>query len=378
MNFEDYETLPTNCITTNMTAGAMAGIMEHCVMYPLDSVKTRMQSLLPSANGSCYRGVGEVLSQMVTKEGVLRPMRGISAVILGAGPAHALYFSSYEFLRDTVAQHTALNSTLSSGMAGCVSTLLHDGIMTPTDVIKQRLQMFNSPYSSIAECIRKVYGQEGFRAFYFSYTTQLVMNLPFQSLHFMTYEFCQSITNHERRYNPPAHMISGAIAGGIAAAITTPLDVCKTLLNTQQGQVKVTGLLEAVGVVYRLGGFLGFFRGLQARVLYQIPSTAICWSTYEFLKYVLNRSLTQKEEGVLIAVPKTPHLELASPSSLPSSSSSSSSSSSRTSSSSKQSSIRCELPITSSHHGVYNAYSLSTVHTSDNVTTNSMIDVRHR
>ncbi len=32
-------------------------------------------------------------------------------------------------------------------------------------------------------------------------------------------------------------MISGAFAGGIAAALTTPLDVCKTLLNTQQGQV---------------------------------------------------------------------------------------------------------------------------------------------
>lgn len=134
----------------------------------------------------------------------------------------------------------------------------------------------------------------------------------------------------------------------------------------------MTGLREAVSVVYRLGGPLGFFRGLQARVMYQIPSTAICWSTYEFLKYVLTTTLTQlpasehqKEEAVSLAASKTPHLELAS-------------SSSRASSSSKQSSITCELPITSSHHGVYNAFSLSTVHTSDNVTTNPIIDVRHR
>lgn len=39
MNFDDYETLPTNNVLTHMTAGAIAGVMEHCVMYPLDSVK---------------------------------------------------------------------------------------------------------------------------------------------------------------------------------------------------------------------------------------------------------------------------------------------------------------------------------------------------
>lgn len=100
--------------------------------------------------------------------------------------------------------------------------------------------MVNSPYRTVMDCIRNIYRQEGARAFYLSYTTQLAMNIPFQSLHFMTYEFCQSITNSERCYNPTAHVISGAVAGGIAAALTTPLDVCKTLINTQQGQVCMT------------------------------------------------------------------------------------------------------------------------------------------
>lgn len=39
MNPEDYETLPSASVGVHMTAGAFAGIMEHCVMYPLDSVK---------------------------------------------------------------------------------------------------------------------------------------------------------------------------------------------------------------------------------------------------------------------------------------------------------------------------------------------------
>lgn len=41
MNIDDYEQLPTTSVATNMTAGAIAGILEHCVMYPLDSVKVR-------------------------------------------------------------------------------------------------------------------------------------------------------------------------------------------------------------------------------------------------------------------------------------------------------------------------------------------------
>lgn len=36
-----YESLPTSCMSTHMIAGAMAGMMEHVLMFPLDSVKVR-------------------------------------------------------------------------------------------------------------------------------------------------------------------------------------------------------------------------------------------------------------------------------------------------------------------------------------------------
>lgn len=39
MNIDDYESLPTTSVSVNMTAGAIAGILEHIVMYPMDSVK---------------------------------------------------------------------------------------------------------------------------------------------------------------------------------------------------------------------------------------------------------------------------------------------------------------------------------------------------
>ena len=37
---DDYEALPeSSMITTHMMAGAAAGIMEHCLVYPVDCVK---------------------------------------------------------------------------------------------------------------------------------------------------------------------------------------------------------------------------------------------------------------------------------------------------------------------------------------------------
>lgn len=37
-----------------------------------------------------------------------------------------------------------------------------------------------------------------------------------------------------------------------------------------------------------MAGPIGFFKGLGARVLYSMPATAICWSTYEFFKFILS------------------------------------------------------------------------------------------
>ncbi|XP_069836096.1 mitoferrin-2 isoform X1 [Dendropsophus ebraccatus] len=295
----EYEALPEgSTVTTHMLAGAVAGIMEHCLMYPVDCVKTRMQSLQPDP-AARYRNVMEALSKIIRTEGFWRPMRGLNVTATGAGPAHALYFACYEKLKKTLSDviRPGGNSHIANGAAGCVATLLHDAAMNPAEVIKQRMQMYNSPYRRVTDCIRAVWRNEGAGAFYRSYTTQLTMNIPFQAIHFMTYEFLQENLNPHRQYNPTSHMVSGACAGAVAAAATTPLDVCKTLLNTQESLAlnslnmsgHITGMANAFRTVYQIGGVTAYFRGVQARIIYQMPSTAIAWSVYEFFKYIITK-----------------------------------------------------------------------------------------
>ena len=43
---DDYESLGENVsLKVAMLAGSVAGVMEHCCMYPMDLVKTRQQAL---------------------------------------------------------------------------------------------------------------------------------------------------------------------------------------------------------------------------------------------------------------------------------------------------------------------------------------------
>ncbi|CAI9596795.1 unnamed protein product [Staurois parvus] len=245
-----------------------------------------MQSLQPDP-AARYRNVMEALFKIIRTEGIWRPMRGMNVTATGAGPAHALYFACYEKLKKTLSDVIRPGGNSHIGAAGCVATLLHDAAMNPAEVIKQRMQMYNSPYRRVTDCMRAVWRNEGAGAFYRSYTTQLTMNIPFQAIHFMTYEFMQEHLNPQRQYNPTSHVLSGACAGAVAAAVTTPLDVCKTLLNTQDGHI--TGMANAFRTVYQVGGVTAYFRGVQARIIYQMPSTAIAWSVYEFFKYIITK-----------------------------------------------------------------------------------------
>lgn len=176
-------------------------------------------------------------------------------------------------------------------------------------VLKQRMQVYNSQYKTCTQCGKAVLRQEGFRAFYRSYTTQLSMNIPFQSIHFMVYEACQDTLNPDREYQPNTHIVSGGMAGAIAAAATTPLDVCKTLLNTQERcaitaeETSINGMLQAFRTVYRFRGIPGFFQGLTARVVYQMPSTAISWAIYESFKYFLFRRQRAASDGYITPSP---------------------------------------------------------------------------
>ncbi|KAG8630415.1 hypothetical protein KVT40_002034 [Elsinoe batatas] len=283
----EYEGLPPNfSLAANMAAGAFAGVAEHTVMYPIDLLKTRMQVINAS---TVYTGIGNAISTVSRAEGYLSLWRGISSVILGAGPAHAVYFATYEVVKQAMGGNAAGHHPLAAATSGACATIASDAFMNPFDVIKQRMQVHGSTYRSVTHCARDVFRNEGLRAFYVSYPTTLTMTVPFTAIQFTAYESISKLVRRRQGYDPLTHCLAGGLAGGIAAAVTTPLDVIKTLLQTKGNSTDreirgAKGLFNAAGIIARREGAKGFFRGMNARVVTAAPSTAICWSAYEVAK----------------------------------------------------------------------------------------------
>ena len=296
----EYEALPENySVVAHLAAGAFAGIAEHAIMYPVDSIKTRMQILQPTPQ-AVYSGVINAASRITTTEGARTLWRGVNSMIMGAGPAHALHFAVYEHAKHAFGGSGSGHHIAAAAAAGACATTAHDALMTPFDVIKQRMQLHGSVYRSAMDCASKVYRAEGLRAFYISYPTTLTMTIPFQSIQFATYEYLRKVLNPSGQYDPMTHIMAGGVAGGMAAALTTPLDVAKTLLQTR-GESKdmrirnCSGLVEAWRLIYQRQGVAGFAKGLQPRILSHMPATAISWSVYEYGKWFLSRQNLDKQ-----------------------------------------------------------------------------------
>eukprot|EP00638_Chattonella_subsalsa_P004148 CAMPEP_0117742456 /NCGR_PEP_ID=MMETSP0947-20121206/5559_1 /TAXON_ID=44440 /ORGANISM="Chattonella subsalsa, Strain CCMP2191" /LENGTH=254 /DNA_ID=CAMNT_0005558987 /DNA_START=389 /DNA_END=1153 /DNA_ORIENTATION=- len=253
-------------------------------------------------------------------------------MVIGCVPAHAAYFSIIEICKEKFGVNQPGHHPFAAASTGAIATVFHDLIMTPMDMIKQRLQL--GYYKGISDCVRTVYITEGPQAFFLSLPITLAMNIPYGCIMVASNESLKRFLRPNGDYELQTHMVAGTGAGAIASACTTPLDVLKTRLQTQRftsqaatpptdfksvavggptmqvrpaftlplaqlGEVrkgdvtrpraslKYQGLADAARQVYRVEGWRGFFRGFWPRLMVQAPSVAISWTTYEEIKKIL-------------------------------------------------------------------------------------------
>ncbi|MCO5564993.1 hypothetical protein L7F22_018663 [Adiantum nelumboides] len=291
-----------------MLAGSVAGMVEHTAMFPVDTLKTRMQMARGSC-GSVHSSVAKTFSSIIRAEGLVGLYRGIGAMALGACPAHAVYFSVYELCKERFGGNEAGHHPLAHAAAGVVATIASDAVFTPMDVVKQRLQLPGKSYKGVVDCIQSIMRSEGLKAFYASYRTTVVMNAPYTATHFATYEAVKASlkeiwperSNEENLF---MHLTAGGAAGALASIITTPLDVVKTRLQCQgvngAERYGTSSIWEVIRTITKNEGPRALLRGMKPRVLFYTPAAAICWSTYEASKSFLQELNASQAARVLM------------------------------------------------------------------------------
>lgn len=87
----------------------------------------------------------------------------------------------------------------------------------------------------------------------------------------------------QRQVRPYEGALCGALAGGIAAALTTPLDVAKTrlMLGRDLHGSPYTGIFDTLARVYKEGGIRSLFAGIQPRVVWITIGGFVFFGAYE-------------------------------------------------------------------------------------------------
>lgn len=308
-------------------AGAFGGVIGDSVMHSLDTVKTRQQG---APKVSKYRNMLHAYNTIYIEEGVTRGLYGgYTAAMLGSLPSAGIFFYSYEWTKRLLIDDWGWNDTTSHLIAGFTGDFVSSIVYVPSEVLKSRLQLqgrFNNGhfysgynYHNLRDAIRTIVRIEGYGALYFGYRATLVRDLPFSALQFAFYEkFRQWAFKLEGKLSQhhdlsiANEILAGAAAGGLAGIITTPLDVIKTRLQTQQQQpssaassktsvthsntFKSTLLLQsnAIGknlqLIYRNEGLWNLFNGVGPRFVWTSVQSSIMLLLYQTTLKFLNKT----------------------------------------------------------------------------------------
>lgn len=128
-------------------------------LQPPFGLKTRMQ-ILSGPSGQAYTSVLNALHRITSLEGAKTLWRGVNSVILGAGPAHALYFGTYEVVKDMTGGNREGHQWASTGEPQMPSSSLPAMSDAELDLYPARLTF------STACSLRRRFGNHCLRCIY--------------------------------------------------------------------------------------------------------------------------------------------------------------------------------------------------------------------
>ncbi|EPS59119.1 hypothetical protein M569_15688 [Genlisea aurea] len=171
-----------------LAAGGLAGAVAQTVIYPMDLVKTRLQTHV------CERAevpsLRRLSKDILFQEGPRAFYRGLIPSLLGIIPYAGIDLAVYETLKDMSKKYVLQDGEpgpLVQLSCGTVSGALGATCVYPLQVVRTRMQARRG-YSSMSEVFWRTYQREGVRGFYKGLFPNLLKVVPAASITYLVYE----------------------------------------------------------------------------------------------------------------------------------------------------------------------------------------------
>jgi len=166
-----------------MLAGGAAGFCQVIFTNPLEIVKIRLQvqgELAKRSDAVPRRSAMWIVRNL----GIVGLYKGAPACLMRDGPFSAIYFPTYAHLKKDFFGESPQKrlGVLQLLTAGAIAGMPAAYLTTPFDVIKTRLQVEarkgEATYNGVADAARKIYRDEGFKAFWKGGPARIVRSSP--------------------------------------------------------------------------------------------------------------------------------------------------------------------------------------------------------
>lgn len=218
-------------------------------------------------------------------EGLKGFFRGNLADVLRAIPSGGLTYTTYELLKRFLLPYSRTeNGTdvrmLSGGCAGLITSFS----VYPVDVVRTRLAVQvkgDNKYNGIRDTFKKIFREEGFRAFYRGCTVNLFQIFPTMAINYTVFDLTKAKLKKHGYTGLLPSVFSGFVAGAIGSTLTFPMDVIIRNLQLDGKGDTFKGPFGVVKKVYQHQGIQGFFRGYIPMLLKVLPSCSVSYGVYD-------------------------------------------------------------------------------------------------
>lgn len=170
-------------------------------------------------------------------------------------------------------------------------------VMMPVTVLKVRYESDYYAYRSLYGAGRDIIRTEGMRGLFAGFGATAARDAPYAGLYVLFYEQLKRQIAFLTSPDPgqqagseqplrttsssSVNFVSGALAAGLATAITNPFDAVKTRLQLMPG--RYGNMMRAVRLMIHEDGVRSLFGGLGLRIGRKALSSALAWTVYEEL-----------------------------------------------------------------------------------------------